>query len=210
MPNITTISKFQQANELNIPLASQTLVANPTLNTPNNVAYLMEVITKVEKSILLNAFGVAMYNELQLALADLNNPLYASYKKLVEGETYNDKVWVGLNNDYSLIAYRIFEEYMTQTSVALVQNGNVQLNPEKATLVSPSYKIANANQKFIKQYQGGYLKEPIIYDNFIDWFGQGDELNVSLYAYLVDKKDDFPLLKLDNFKVYEEKNSFGL
>jgi hypothetical protein len=210
MPNITTISKFQQANELNIPLASQTIVANPTLNTPNNVAYLTELITTTEKSILLNAFGVAMYNELQLALADINNPLYASYKKLVQGETYNDKVWVGLDNNHSLIAYRIFEEYMTQTSVALVQNGNVQLNPEKASLVSPSYKIANANQKFIKQYQGGYLKEPIVYDNFIDWFGQGDELNVSLYAYLVDKKEDFPLLKLDNFKVYEEKNSFGI
>jgi hypothetical protein len=210
MPNIITISKFQQANELNIPLASQTIVANPTLNTPNNVAYLTELITTTEKSILLNAFGVAMYNELQLALADLNNPLYASYKKLVQGETYNDKVWVGLDNNYSLIAYRIFEEYMTQTSVDLVQNGNVQLNPEKATLISPSYKIANANQKFIKQYQSGYLKEPIIYDNFIDWFGQGDELYVSLYAYLVDKKEDFPLWKLDNFRVYEEKNSFGL
>jgi hypothetical protein len=211
MPNITTISKFQQANELNIPLASQTLVANPTLNTPNNVAYLMELITKVEKSILLNAFGVAMYNELQLALADLDNPLYASYKKLVEGETYNDKVWVGLENDYSLIAYRIFEEYMTETNVALVQNGNVQLNPEKAQLVSPAYKIANANQKFINQYQGGYLIQPRIYENFVDWFGvDSDNLNVSLYQYLIDKKEDFPLWKLENFKVYETKNTFGL
>lgn len=211
MPNITTISKFQQANELNIPLASQTLVANPTLNTPNNVAYLTELITTVEKSILLNAFGVAMYNELQLAIADdFTNPLYASYEKLVKGENYNDKVWVGLDNNYSLIAYRIFEEYMTQTSVALVQNGNVQLNPEKATLVSPSYKIANANQKFIKQYQGGYLIEPIIFEIFIDWFGQGESIEVSLYNYLVDKKDDFPLWKLENFKVYEQKNSFGL
>jgi basic membrane lipoprotein Med (substrate-binding protein (PBP1-ABC) superfamily) len=175
------------------------------------VNYLTQHITIVEKSILLNAFGVAMYNELQLALADLNNPLYASYKKLVEGETYNDKVWVGLNNDYSLIAYRIFEEYMTETGVALVQNGNVQLNPEKAQLVSPAYKIANANQKFINQYQGGYLIQPRIYENFIDWFGvDSDNLNISLYQYLIDKKADFPLWKMENFKVYETKNTFGL
>jgi basic membrane lipoprotein Med (substrate-binding protein (PBP1-ABC) superfamily) len=211
MPNITAISKFQQANELNIPLASQTIVANPTLNNPNNVNYLTQLITRVEKSILLNAFGIAMYNELQLALADINNPLYASYKKLVEGDSYDDKVWVGLNNDYSLIAYRIFEEYMTETSVALVQNGNVQLNPEKAQLVSPAYKIANANQKFINQYQGGFLIEPIIYENFVDWFGvDSDNVNVSLYQYLVDKKADFPLWQMEKFKVYETKNTFGL
>jgi hypothetical protein len=211
MPNIITISKFQNANELNIPLASQTIVANPTLNNPNNVGYLTELITRVEKSILINAFGVAMYNELQLALADLNAPANASYKKLVQGDTYDGKVWVGLDNNYSLIAYRIFEEYMTETSVALVQNGNVQLSPEKAQLVSPSYKIANASQKFIKQYQGGYLREPIIYENFVDWFGSDlDEVNVSLYRYLIDKKEDFPLWDLSKFRVYETKNTFGI
>jgi hypothetical protein len=100
MPNIITISNFQNANELNIPLASQTIVANPTLNNPNNVGYLTELITRVEKSILINAFGIAMYNELQLALADLNAPANASYKKLVQGDTYDDKVWVGLDNNY--------------------------------------------------------------------------------------------------------------
>jgi hypothetical protein len=211
MPNIITISKFQQPNELNIPLASQTIVANPTLNNPNNVAYLTELITRVEKSVLLNAFGVAMYNELQLALADINNPLYASYKKLVQGDSYNDKNWVGLTYNYSLIAYRIFEEYMTETNVSLVQNGNVEPNPEKARLVSPSYKIANANQKFIEQYQGGYLREPIIYENFVDWFNEDSENpNVSLYRYMIDKKDDFPLWNLEKFRVYEIKNTFGL
>lgn len=210
MPNIIDKTYFQNANELNIPLSIQTLVANPTLQTPNNVAYLDQLIARVEKSILVNSLGLATYNELQLALADIDNPLYASYKKLVQGDEYDDKIWVGLDNNYSLIAYRIFEEYMTETNVRLVANGNVQLNPESATLISPAFKIANANQKFLSQYQGGYLDIPIVTENFIDWFGQDNETNVSLYSYLIDKKDDFPLWDASRFSVYTSKNTFGL
>lgn len=211
MPNIIDKTYFQKANELNIPLSVQTLVANPTLQTPNDVAYLDSLCLRVEKSILLNALGLAMYNELQLAITDLFvNPLYASYKKLVEGDEYDGKVWQGLDNDYSLIAYRIFEEFMTETNVRLVVNGNVQLSPEKASLISPAYKIANANQKFIQSYQSGFLREPIIFENFIDWFGSNDEINVSLYNYLIDKKENFPLWDLSKFAVYTTKNTFGL
>jgi hypothetical protein len=211
MPNIIDKTYFQKANELNIPLSVQTLVANPTLQTPNDVAYLDSLCLRVEKSILLNALGLAMYNELQLAITDLFvNPLYASYKKLVEGDEYDGKVWQGLDNDYSLIAYRIFEEFMTETNVRLVANGNVQLSPEKASLISPAYKIANANQKFIQSYQSGFLREPIIFENFIDWFGSNDEINVSLYNYLIDKKEDFPLWDLSKFAVYTTKNTFGI
>jgi len=211
MPNIIDKTYFQKANELNIPLSVQTLVANPTLQTPNDVAYLDSLCLRVEKSILLNALGLAMYNELQLAITDsFTNPLYASYKKLVEGDEYDGKVWQGLDNDYSLIAYRIFEEFMTETNVRLVANGNVQLSPEKASLISPAYKIANANQKFIQSYQSGFLREPIIFENFIDWFGSNDEINVSLYNYLIDKKEDFPLWDLSKFAVYTTKNTFGI
>jgi len=211
MPNIIDKTYFQKANELNIPLSVQTLVANPTLQTPNDVAYLDSLCLRVEKSILLNALGLAMYNELQLAITDLFvNPLYASYKKLVEGDEYDGKVWQGLDNDYSLIAYRIFEEFMTETNVRLVANGNVQLSPEKASLISPAYKIANANQKFIQSYQSGFLREPIIFENFIDWFGSNDEINVSLYNYLIDKKENFPLWDLSKFAVYTTKNTFGI
>jgi len=210
MPQIVDKTYFQNANELNIPLSVQTLVANPTLNTPNESTYLDNLCVKIERSVLLSALGLATYNELQLALQDLDNPVNASYKKLVQGDEYDGKIWVGLDNDYSLIAYRIFEEYLTETNVRLVVNGNVQLNPEKASLLSPAFKIANANQKFIEQYQSGYLNEPIIIDNFIDWFGSNNETFVSLYTYLIDKKADFPNWDLSKFAVYTTKNSFGL
>jgi hypothetical protein len=54
------------------------------------------------------------------------------------------------------------------------------------------------------------LREPIIFENFIDWFGSNDEINVSLYNYLIDKKEDFPLWDLSKFAVYTTKNTFGL
>jgi hypothetical protein len=107
MPNIVNITYFQKANDLNLPLSEDRLVANPTLQTPNSKTAIEDLITRVEKKLLLNAFGLAMYNELQLALADIENPLYASYKKLVQGDEYDDKVWAGLDNDYTFIAYKI-------------------------------------------------------------------------------------------------------
>jgi hypothetical protein len=212
MPQIVTVSYFQKANELNIPLGVAQAVANPTLATPNSSNALTLLCTKVEKSILLNALGLTTYNTLQLALADINNPLYASYKKLVQGDSYDGKVWDGLNNDYSLIAYRIFEEYITQTNEHLTGVGNTQGKPEKATLVSPKYKIANANQNFIEKYQGGYLEFPIVYNDgeFIDYFGNQEGVEVSLYQYLLDKKADFVGFDIEKFKTYETKNSFGI
>jgi hypothetical protein len=212
MPQIVTITYFQNPNELNIPLGVAQAVANPTLATPNSASALTSLCVKIEKSILLNALGLATYNTLQLALADINNPLYASYKKLVQGDSYDGKVWQGLNYEYSLIAYRIFEQYITETNEHLTGVGNTQGKPEKATLVSPKYKIANANQQFIEKYQGGFLDYPFVYNDgeFIDWFGNQETVEISLYQYLLDKKDDFANFDIEKFKTYETKNSFGI
>ena len=113
MPQIVNSTYFQKANELNIPLSVPFITANPALETPNEKAFLDELCVKIEKELLINALGLATYNTLQLALADIDNPLYASYKKLVQGEEYDNKIWIGLDNDYSLIAWRILEQYLS-------------------------------------------------------------------------------------------------
>ena len=207
MPQIIDISYFQKANALNIPLATAVLLANPALNTPNSVATLTSLCAKVEKSILINALGLTIYNELQLALADLNNPLYAKYKKLVEGEEYDGKIWIGLNDNYSLIAWKIYQEFIFQTNEQLSAIGNVQVQPQGASLFTPAYKIASANASFLEGYQNGYLIEPIIYGNFFDYFGGFDNVEVSLYQYLNDHPTDF---EITNFKMYDSINSFGI
>ena len=212
MPNIIDTTYFQKANGLNIPLSQSAPISNVAMQTPNNVQALELLIAKVEKSILLNALGLTTYNTLQLALADIDNPLYASYKKLVEGDEYDGKVWIGLDNEYSLIAYRIFEQFITETNEHLTGIGNTQGKPEKSTLVTPAYKIANANQNFAEKYQGGYLEFPNVYFDglFIDWFGCNSGVEVSLYQYLTDKANDFSDLVMTNFKTYDTQNSFGI
>lgn len=211
MPNIIDITYFQKANGLNIPLSVSAPVANASMQTPNTVEALELLIIKVEKSILLNALGLDLYNLLQTALGDIDNPLNVRFKDLVEGKEYDGKVWNGLDYEESLIAWRIYELFVSEANTALTAVGTANINPEKANLISPQYRIANANNAFIKQYQGGYLKEPIVYDNFIDWFGCNDEIEVSLYRYLMDNLSIFPELdNLSNFKVYESQNSFGI
>lgn len=212
MPQIVNKSYFNKQNILYIPLASEAPLPSAVTSTPNDGTYIDALCVEIEKTILVNALGLTTYNELQLAIADeFTNPLYASYKKLVKGDEYDGKIWVGLKYDLSLIAHAVWIEYVMQKNTNLSAVGNSQVNLEKGTLVTPMYKIANASASFIKQYQGQILDEPIIYDNyFIDWQGCNDSVEVSLYRYLSDKKTDFPNVDLNKFKFYEQINSFGI
>ena len=210
MPQIVNKSYFNKQNILYIPLASEAPLPSAVTSTPNDGTYIDNLCVEIEKTILVNALGLTTYNELQLALADIDNPLNASYKKLVNGDEYDGKIWVGLKYDLSLIANAVWIEYVMQKNTNLSAVGNSQVNLEKGTLVTPMYKIANASASFIKQYQGEYLNEPIIIGNFIDWQGCDDSVEVSLYRYLSDKKTDFPNVDLNKFKFYEQLNSFGI
>ena len=210
MPQIVNKSYFNKQNILYIPLASEAPLPSAVTSTPNDGTYIDALCIEIEKTILVNALGLTTYNELQLALADIDNPLNASYKKLVNGDEYDGKIWVGLKYDLSLIANAVWIEYVMQKNTNLSAVGNSQVNLEKGTLVTPMYKIANASASFIKQYQGEYLDEPIVIGNFIDWQGCDDSVEVSLYRYLSDKKTDFPNVDLNKFKFYEQINSFGI
>ena len=210
MPQIVSKSYFNKQNILYIPLASEAPIPSAVTSTPNDGTYIDALCIEIEKTILVNALGLTTYNELQLALADIDNPLNASYKKLVNGDEYDGKIWVGLKYDLSLIANAVWIEYVMQKNTNLSAVGNSQVNLEKGTLVTPMYKIANASASFIKQYQGQILDEPIVIGNFIDWQGGDDSVEVSLYRYLSDKKADFPNVDLNKFRFYEQINSFGI
>ncbi len=210
MPQIVSKSYFNKQNILYIPLASEAPLPSAVTSTPNDGTYIDNLCIEIEKTILVNALGLTTYNELQLALADIDNPLNASYKKLVNGDEYDGKIWVGLKYDLSLIANAVWIEYVMQKNTNLSAVGNSQVNLEKGTLVTPMYKIANTSASFIKQYQGEYLDKPIVSGNFIDWQGCDDSVEVNLYRYLCDKKTDFPNVDLNKFKFYEQINSFGI
>lgn len=199
---------FQKENYLHIPLS----VADPSGSvTPDNATEIDNLCIQIEREILLNALGLTLYNELYaLDNTTIELPINARWKKLVQGDEYDEKVWLGLDNDYSLIAYRVFEQFNIETAIRLSATGAKQVQGENAIQQTPKYLIATANQRFIKQYQGDYLHTPIVVGNFVDWFGCSDEIERSLYGYLTDKKEDFLEWKQENFKVYETQNSFGL
>ncbi len=201
---------FNKNNGLNIPLSVDNPVSYPNQSTPNGLDSLNNLCTTIEKSILLNAIGLSLYNEFKalttITIEDIGNE---RWKKLVQGDEYDDKFWIGLQHDNSLIANKIYDEYLTQNNNYLAVTGVSKVNTENSQNLTPKYKIASANQSFIKQYQGDYLCEPMISGNFIDWFGN-DNIEKSLYGYLIDKKLDFPEWNPSVFKIYETKNSFGI
>ncbi len=193
---------FSNQNYIHIPLA----VVDPSA-TPNNATELDFLCIKLEREILLNALGLSLYNEIK-AITDLDSAS-DKLKKLISGDEYDGKIWLGLNNDDSLIANFIYQEFVTQTDIRLSATGAKKVNPENATNQTPKYLIAGASQKFIKQYQSEYLIDPVVNGNFIDWYGCNG-IEKSLYGYLMDKKADFTNWKPEYFKVYETKNSFGI
>lgn len=205
---IVTKSYFQKENYLYIPLSVDDPSGSPT---PDNANEIDNLCVSIERDILLNALGLTLYNEMfALTPVTIDLPENARWKKLVQGDEYNEKVWPGLKHDYSLIAYRVFEMFNIETAIRLSATGAKQVQGENAMQQTPKYLIATANQRFIKQYQGDYLHAPIIIDNFVDWFGCNNGIEVSLYGYLTDKQDDFPEWKQSSFKVYETQNSFGI
>lgn len=205
---IITKSYFSKENQLNIPLS--TTIPTAGVSAPSNQNYIDSLCEKIERELLLNALGLTLYREFQIALGDIDIVANAKWKKLLNGTDYNVKNWIGLNHDFSLIAQKVFEIYLTETNSFLTQSGTVQTNSENAKLVTPAYKIANSSQSFIKQYQGVNSNEPIVYDNFTDWSGDFEDVEVSLYRYLMDNKEDFPTWNESNFRFYETKNSFGI
>lgn len=212
MPNITQIEVFNNANELVIPLASNQPTTVSSVATPNNKSALENLIVEVEQDILINALGLTIYNELQTALNDLLNA-DIKWRNLVNGVEYDGKKWEGLSSDYSLLAFAIYYLFLNGNTQFYTALGVAQPNAENSTMVSPTYKLTTAWNKFISKYQGGSTEYPTIsYTNgiqFTDWKGHSNKVFVSLYEYLVDKKEDFGW-EFDNFTYYDTKNTFGI
>ena len=202
---IINSSFFGNQNYLYIPLA----IADPSSSVTNGTE-LDYLCQKFEREILLNAFGLSLYNEVKaLTSSTINSVGNERFKKLIEGDEYDGKIWLGLDYDDSLIANFIYQQFVTDTDIRLSATGAKKVNPENATNQTPKYLIAGAQQNFIKQYQGEYLFSPIVKGNFIDWYGC-NRAEKSLYGYLMDKQADFTNWKPEYFKIYETKNSFGL
>ena len=207
--NITQPSFY--VNDLEIPQA----IAQPSIgsNTPTNASRLIDCITYVERSVLLNCLGLVKYNELQAALIDLPNA-DQQWKDLVNGKEYEGKIWEGLGSPKSLLCYIVRYTFLDGNSTFWSTMGIMKPESENATNFTPAFELATTYQKFIKKYQGGCLSEPHRYAgldySYTDFYGETDEIEVSLYQYLRDNVDLYSW-DISKFKSYNnDLNSFGL
>lgn len=218
MANIVDTTYFEKG-ALYIP-NNKDINAAPT-GSPTNETSLDFYITEYERVVLLNALGVVLYTELQLALVDLPNA-DQKWKDLVEGTTYVNssgitKSWDGLQgfNKQSLIAFFIYTEYLRNYNETFATTGTVRNDSKNATNYDATPKYIKAHMNFIEKYQAENTATPIAYANKfgtggLDWYGS-ENVQVSLFQFLTDSNEleatKFPDF---SFKFYTTQNSFGI
>jgi hypothetical protein len=218
MPNIIDTTYFERGN-LYIP-NNKDYNVEPE-GAPTIITDLEASISKYERELLLNALGVTLYDELQVALVDLPGS-DQKWTDLVEGRNYTNvdgkvKRWDGLKgyNGQSLIAFYIFTEYLRNDNEEYATVGTVRNTAKNAEVVSATPKFIKAYSQFISFYQGklSFNEPQVLVNGFgsagFDWYNES--VQVSLYNYLTDCNDleatSFPDFE---FKVYESQNSFGI
>lgn len=212
---IIDVSYFQKGslyipNSVNISASS----------SPNNGGEIDFFIKKYERELLMNALGVTLYNELQVALGDIDNVAYAKWKALVNGEDYtiNSKEYRydGLKGyeKQSVIAFFVFMQYMRNDESVYTTTGTAKNKAKGAEIVSMTPKYIKVQNSFIEAYQKPSINNPNVIVNRsgsfgLDYFGN-DDAQRSLYQYLCDKNEldenNFPDFM---FKSYEVENSLG-
>tara|TARA_R110002049_G_C9177884_1_gene563260 strand:- start:19566 stop:20222 length:657 start_codon:yes stop_codon:yes gene_type:complete len=209
--NITDITYFK--NDLYIPLAKAIVTTSPSQGSPNNTNWINNNIDVLERRLLLNALQLDSYNELQLALVDL--PMAGQkWIDLVEGVEYDGKVWEGLKNENSLIANFIYYHCLSKSESGFNNAMGVSKpKAENAEHFDPTIKLSQSWNTFLYKYQnylGSELKLSYIGNNeFIDEVNDTIDVEVSLFTFLYDHKEDYNFDYL-KFRQYKRKQTQGI
>jgi len=218
MATIVDATYFEKG-ALYIPNNKDVNVA-PT-GSPTNQTGLDFYITEYEREVLLNALGIVLYEELQIALLDLPNAPQ-KWIDLVEGKTYVNsssvtKRWDGLQgfNKQSVIAFFIYTEYLRNYNETFATTGVVRNDSKNATNYDATPKYIKAHMSFIEKYQSSNTGSPTSYVNMLgtsglDWYGS-ENAQVSLYQFLLDSNElDKTAFPDFTFKFYANQNSLGI
>lgn len=198
---------------------SKDISASPTA-TPSTQSELEVFIDNYERDLLLNAFGVDLFNQLKVAMSDYDNAAQ-KWVDLVEGKDYtiNGKKhrWEGLKgyNKQSVIAFYVYCQYLRNDESTYTTTGIVQNTGKNADNYSPTGKYIKAHNCFLKQYQNSDYGQPNIIINGsgsmgLDYFNNSD-VQRSFYQYLVDANElDVTAFPDFEFKVYDTETSLGI
>jgi hypothetical protein len=197
----TVIDKTYFENEpLFIPNAIQaTDYQEPTAVNAVDVA-----IARYEKLLLVEALGIVQYDALIAALTETSGKWY----DMLNGKIYNGKVWAGLKNENSLIAYYVYYHYLKNDRMQYTTVGLERSASKNATAINPTEKLTEVWNDFVRMYghegNEGWFYYPAFYWSCTE---PRTESYVSLYKFLSDFPDDYDTTY---FKQYAIKNRFGL
>tara|TARA_B110000902_G_scaffold215687_1_gene248236 strand:+ start:278 stop:1204 length:927 start_codon:yes stop_codon:yes gene_type:complete len=176
---------------------------NDDLNASSGLTVISDLdfyIEEYTRELILNALGIVLYEELQVALENL----MASDQRwidLVDGVTYTNpssvkKRWEGLRgaNKQSLVAAYVYTMYLRNYNETFATTGVVRNDSKNATNYDATPKYIKAYNKFLGQYQADNLPNPITYVNRfgttgLDWYGS-ESATVSLYQFLTDSNNE--------------------
>lgn len=125
--------------------------------------------------------GERLYLDYKAQLSEdgsLKTDADVKWKNLIDGEVYGDKVWRGfydLENKRAFQAYFVYEKWCVDNESQSFGTGEQISEVENSRTVSNKQKRVNAHNKFV------------------DWVASITRRDkVSLYGYLIDKKELFP------------------
>tara|TARA_R110002167_G_scaffold106307_1_gene272802 strand:+ start:1169 stop:2095 length:927 start_codon:yes stop_codon:yes gene_type:complete len=189
-------SSYFEKGDLYIPNNDE-MNASVGLTVISDLDFYIEEYTR---ELLINALGIVLYEELQVAL--LNLQAYDQrWIDLVDGVTYTNpsgvaKRWEGLRgaNKQSLVASFVYTKYLRNYNETFATTGVVRNDSKNATNYDATPKYIKAYNKFLGQYQADNLPNPITYvnrfgTNGLDWYGS-ESATVSLYQFLTDSNSE--------------------
>lgn len=193
------------------------------ITTPTVQTTLDLLIEKYERELLLNALGVDLFNQLVIAVADIENPINLKWKQLINGTDYtiNGKKYRfdGLkgNSKQSLIAFYVKSKYLVNDEFNYTAAGISANTPKNSVRATFNEEYVRTWMKFINQYQGDVKNNKCgdtIYFAYhflgIDYYTKRD-VQSSLFQYLCDANEsDATAFPNFEFKTYQKVNRFGI
>ena len=213
------------------------LIPNTNEPDPNNRSSddLKLIIEEVEKEVLSYAFGFKMWKDFKTYILDVGFDSNApqNYKDIVFGKEYTkiidsdtkDCFWRGLleeNPKASLLADIVYYKSKIHNITQTTQFGESKIDTKVGNKASITPKSTKAYNSFVSKFNGGIKSFPNgftmegnpywLYNGGVDYYGVYDTFGeVSLMRFLLDNKDDYPLLNTEIKRFGTPiKNEFGL
>lgn len=205
------INEANFTRELSIPNLSSSQSGNAT-----ELGYYGD---EKPRLLLQMSLGNVLFSQLNSQVTDgvLDVDADQKWKDLVNGATYDGKVWRGLNYKegsfkVSLLAYFTFWHWLNDSN----SNG-YQTQVKNAENINPTSTMVAIWNRFLEMYQGlpYYDCLPKVSDvngtAFVDYYREGQNSNyVSLLQFLQDNPTNYPNPQLYTFENISNSNSLGL